>query len=128
MIPFFREPIERRHVDAPAVWRPRPETGVVVEHEQDVRCTLGSPLELVGAPVGDRVADVEIDRAAEVFDRCRDGVSPAGHRVLGSIYARRGRGPTSPSTIDSDSRGDDREEKVLVRDHSDLSFAGASGR
>ena len=57
------------HVDASPVGRPRRETGVVVEHEEEVRRAFGGLLRRVRCPVRRRVAHVELDHAVEAFLR-----------------------------------------------------------
>ena len=65
--PVLRQPVERRHVDPAAVGRPGGESGVVVEHEQDVRCARGRLLRRERPPVGLRIADIELDGALEIL-------------------------------------------------------------
>ena len=65
--PLLASLSQRRHVDPAAVGRPGGEPGVVVQHEQDVRCALGRLLRRERPPVGDRIADIELDGALEIL-------------------------------------------------------------
>src|SRR5436190_8472916 len=63
--PIVRQLLERGHVDATAERRPCREPRVVVEDDQYVRGTNRCFLQLVGCPIGLRVANVELDDAFE---------------------------------------------------------------
>ena len=60
-----REAVHRRHVDPPAVRRPGPAPGVVVQHDQDVRRPIRCAVGEKRGPVGGRIPNVELDLSAE---------------------------------------------------------------
>ena len=59
------EPLERRHLDPAAERRPGGKAGVVEQHDEDVRRSFRCRLGREGIPVGDGVADVELDLPLE---------------------------------------------------------------
>src|SRR6185437_5275601 len=61
----IRQPLQRRHIDAAAKWRPCGQASIVVEHDQDVGCSSGRSLERIWCPVGFGIANVEFDDAFE---------------------------------------------------------------
>ena len=74
-----------RHVDPATVGRPRGQTGVVVQHDQNVRRTLGCLLQFERFPVGCRVPDVEFDLAVESLV---DSGAVSGRSVADGFLAR----------------------------------------
>ena len=74
------QPLHRRHLDPSAVRRPGRAAGVVIEHHQHVRRTLGRPVGQERRPVGGRVPDVELDLALELLGH-GSSLTRAGRRA-----------------------------------------------
>ena len=89
--PVVGQALHHRHLDATAVGRPGSHPGVVVEHHQNIRRTLGCALEFERLPVRRRVADVEFDLAVEALVDA--GAIPGRARVGGSSTTLAGAAP-----------------------------------
>ena len=63
--PVVGQLLHDRHLDPPAVGRPRRHPGVVIEHHQDVRRAVGCLLQLERLPVRSGIPDIKLDLAVE---------------------------------------------------------------
>ena len=85
--PAAGQPVQRRHVDSPAVRGPRRATGVVVEDDEHIRRVLRRLLVEEGIPVGHGVTDVECDLAVELPRHDHSSSRSAMRRcTFGNLY------------------------------------------